>query len=68
MSNPERSGPYCSINLSVNKYPETLSRYYGVSPEEVKWGQKVKSPGAMEMVEVVDVCERIEQFLANKIG
>ena len=68
MSNPERSGPYCSINLSVNKYPETLFRYYGVSPEEVKWGQKVKSPGAMEMVEVVDVCERIEQFLADNVG
>ena len=65
MSNPERSGPYCSINLSVNKYPETLSKYSGVSPEEVKWGQKVKSPGAMEMVEVVDVCEKIEQFLAD---
>ena len=68
MSNPERSGPYCSINLSVNKYPETLSKYSGVSPEEVKWGQKVKSPGAMEMVEVLDVCERIEQFLADKVG
>ena len=54
--------------MSVNKYPETLSRYYVVSPEEVKWGQKVKSPGAMEMVEVVDVCERIEQFLADKVG
>ena len=68
MSNPERSGPYCSINLSVNKYPETLSKYYGVSPKEVKWGQKVKSSRAMEMVEVVDVRERIEQFLAEKVG
>ena len=68
MSNPKRSGPYNSKSLLVNKYPETLAKYYKVSSEKVKWGKKVKNPRAMDMIEVADVCEKIEQFLADKVG
>ena len=68
MSNPERSGPYNSKSLLVNKYTETLAKYYKVSSEKVKWGKKVKNPRAMDMIEVVDVCEKIDQFLADKVG
>jgi len=68
MSNPKRSGPFNSKSLLVNKYPETLAKYYKVSSEKVKWGKKVKDPRAMDMIEVADVCEKIEQFLADKVG
>ena len=68
MSNPERSGPYNSRSLVVNKYTKTLAKYYKVSSEKVKWGKKVKNPRAMDMIEVSDVCEKIEQFLADKVG
>ena len=68
MSNPERSGPYNSKSLLVNKYTKTLAKYYKVSSEKVKWGKKVKNPRAMDMIEVIDVCEKIEQFLADKVG
>ena len=68
MSNPKRSGPFHSKSLLVNKYPETLAKYYKVSSEKVKWGKKVKDPRAMDMIEVADVCEKIEQFLADKVG
>ena len=68
MSNPERSGPYNSKSLVVNKYTKTLAKYYKVSSEKVKWGKKVKNPRAMDMIEVIDVCEKIEQFLADKVG
>ena len=68
MSNPERSGPYNSKSLLVNKYTKTLAKYYKVSSEKVKWGKKVKNPRAMDMIEVVEVCEKIEQFLADKVG
>ena len=66
MSNPKRSGPYNSKSLLVNKYPETLAKYYKVSSDKVKWGKKVKNPRAMDMIEVADVCEKIEQFLADE--
>ena len=68
MSNPERSGPYNSKTLVVNKYTKTLAKYYKISSEQVKWGKKVKNPRAMDMIEVIDVCEKIEQFLADKVG
>mgnify|MGYP001162687708 FL=1 len=68
MSNPKRSGPYNSKSLLVNKYPETLAKYYKVSSEKVKWGKKVKNPRAMDMIEVADVCEKIEQFLADEVS
>ena len=35
MSNPKRSGPFNSKSLLVNKYPETLAKYYKVSSEKV---------------------------------
>ena len=68
MSNPERSGPYNSKTLVVNKYTKTLAKYYKISLDKVKWGKKVKNPRAMDMIEVIDVCEKIEQFLADKVG
>ena len=68
MSNPERSGPYNSKTLVVNKYTKTLAKYYKISSDKVKWGKKVKNPRAMDMIEVIDVCKKIEQFLADKVG
>jgi heptosyltransferase I len=58
-SNPERTGPYLNRELTVNRYPEALLEEKGKTVDEVRWGQRVRNPGAMELIEVSDVLERL---------
>jgi heptosyltransferase I len=60
-SNPDRSGPYLSRNLTVNAYPEATRHFLGKMPEELRWGQRVRSPGAMALIQLDDVIERINR-------
>jgi heptosyltransferase I len=63
MSNPDRTGPYKSKELLVNRYPEALSKFLGKSVVDVKWGQKVKTPEAMGLIRPADVIKKIEKLL-----
>ena len=54
-SNPERTGPYLHRDLTVNRYPEAVERYLGKSVDEVRWGQRVRHPEAMNLIAVDDV-------------
>ncbi|MBA58553.1 MAG: hypothetical protein CMQ40_05205 [Gammaproteobacteria bacterium] len=65
MSNPDRSGPYDSGRWLVNRYPQALSRYRSAKVNEVKWGQKVKTPDAMAMIEVPSVLDKIDGLLRD---
>jgi len=58
-SNPERTGPYLNRELTVNKYPEALKEELGKNVDEVRWGQRVRNPQAMELIETGDVIEMI---------
>ena len=60
-SNPDRSGPYLSRHLVVNAYPEATGRYLGKTPEQLRWGQRVRDPGAMDLIRLRDVNSRIDQ-------
>lgn len=60
-SNPDRSGPYLSRNLTVNAYPEATRHFLGKMPEELRWGQRVRSPGAMALIQLDDVIDRINR-------
>ena len=59
-SNPFRTGPYLSLEHTVNRYPDALRHATGKSVEEVRWGQRVRDPAAMELIEVGDVTRRLD--------
>ena len=61
-SNPDRSGPYLSRELTVNAYPLATGRYLGKTPEELRWGQRVREPGAMDLIRLRDVNAKIDNF------
>ena len=65
MTNPQRSGPYNSTKWIVNKYPEALKKYLDQLPEEVKWGQKIPEPYAMNLITSNDVITKIKQLIDN---
>jgi len=64
-SNPDRTGPYLSRELTVNRYPEAARKYLGRNIDELRWGQRVRHPDAMEMITIGDVIDKIDHFFAK---
>lgn len=65
-SNPNRSGPYNSLNWCVNRYPEALERFTGKTVETARWGAKAEFEGAMEMISVDDVCKKLDSWMTSR--
>jgi len=61
-SNPDRTGPYLSRNLCVNRYPDAVARYLGKDVTELRWGQRVRHPDAMELITTDDVTDKFNEF------
>ncbi len=61
-SNPDRTGPYASRELTVNRYPDAAARYLGKPVANLKWGQRVRHPEAMSLITVDDVTRKIDAF------
>ena len=61
-SNPERTGPYISRELTVNRYPDAIRRYLGKNVHDLRWGQRVRHPDAMDLITVDDVVEKVDFF------
>jgi len=59
-SNPARTGPFVSRRLTVDRYPEAVSKYLGKRVEQVRFGRRVRHPDAMDLIEVADVTEKID--------
>ena len=62
-SNPLRSGPYLSLDHTVNNYPQALKEARGVEPDEVRWGSRVRSAAAMDSVTLDQVCAKLDTVL-----
>ena len=64
-SNPDRTGPYLCGNLTVNRYPEAVRRYLHKDVSDVRWGARVRSPDAMNLIKVADVTDKIDAFFGS---
>ncbi|MGF1721730.1 glycosyltransferase family 9 protein [Vibrio kyushuensis] len=63
-SNPNRTGPYNSLDYTVSAYKQVAEEQYGQSVEELPWGARVKGSKLMQHIEVGSVIERLEHALA----
>ena len=61
-SNPDRSGPYLSQNSVVNLYPDAVEQFLGKTPSQLRWGQRVRDPRAMDLIRLGDVNTKIDQI------
>ncbi len=64
-SNPARTGPYVSRQLTVDRYVEALDTFMGKTVQQVRWGQRVRDPAAMELIEVEDVTAKIDAVFGH---
>ena len=58
-----RSGPYHSLDLCVDKFPEAARKFRGKEPEDLRWGTRINDPGVMSLIEIDEVIERLERAL-----
>lgn len=64
-SNPYRTGPYCSLEHTVNAYPQALQQFSNTTEEDAKWGQRVRDPNAMNLITPEQVIEKVNGIFAN---
>jgi heptosyltransferase I len=62
-TNPARSGPYRSQEWCVNRFPEAARSFMGREPEQLPWWVKIERPGVMDLIQPLDVIERLDQFM-----
>jgi heptosyltransferase I len=65
-SNRHRTGPYSSQHLVVDKYPEAVRREFGTDVAALRFGQRVRDPDAMDLIEVGDVIVKLDAAFAAR--
>jgi heptosyltransferase I len=64
-SNRLRTGPYRSQRWVVDRYPEAVRREFGGDADGLRWGTRVRDPGAMDLIKVEDVIARLDELFAT---
>ncbi len=64
-SNPARTGPYLSRDLTVNRYPDAVEKYLHRNVDGIRWGRRVRHPDAMDLITIEDVTGTIDRFMAD---
>jgi heptosyltransferase I len=57
-----RSGPWNSLDLCVDRYPEAALKYRGRPATELRWGHRIEEPGVMDLVQPADVIAKLDCF------
>lgn len=65
-TNPDRAGPYLSQRWRVDRYPDALLQFDGLSPETAPWGTRVRDPKAMDCIRVEDVTGKLDELMAAR--
>lgn len=62
-SNPHRSGPYSDRRWCVDRYDAAARKFRKKPAAALPWGTKLEHKGAMDLIEVDDVIERMQAFV-----
>jgi heptosyltransferase I len=65
-TNPDRAGPYLSQRWRVDRYPDALKQFDGLTPETAAWGTRVRDPKAMDCIKVENVTAKLDELMAAK--
>lgn len=57
-----RSGPWRSLELCVDRYPEAAQKYRNQAAETLRWGHRIEEPGVMDLVEPEAVIGKLAGF------
>lgn len=63
----KRSGPYRSLDLCVDRFPEAARRFCGTAPEALRWGTRIEVPGVMDLIKPDDAIERLQAWHETRV-
>lgn len=61
----ERSGPYLSRHICVNRYADAARQFLGREATSLPWGRKIERAGVMDLITVEDVLTKVDLALAG---
>ena len=64
-SNPHRTGPYRSLQWTVNEYPNALKRFMQFDEQQAPWGKRVHGKNVMSLITVKSVQNKLDLLLAE---
>ncbi|WP_154223263.1 glycosyltransferase family 9 protein [Marinicella rhabdoformis] len=64
-SNYKRSGSYQFPEFTVDAYPEACKKFLNKDVDDVKWGTKTEFEGAMDLIKISDVTDKVDQLLSK---
>ena len=65
-SNRHRTGPYLSQHLVADRYPEAVERAFAKGVDEIRWGRRVRDPGAMDLIGVADATRKLDAAFSER--
>lgn len=65
-SNPARTGPYLWQEYVVDAYTPALEETRGTSPDQTRWGQRLKGQELMERITTEQVCSALEYCIQSQ--
>ena len=63
-----RSGPYHSLKLCVDRFPEAARRYRNAEPEDLRWGTRIEVEGVMDLIQPGDVITKLVAWRDRRFG
>ena len=68
VSNPRRSGAYNSLRWSVDQYDHAARKYLKRGANEIHWGKRILNSGAMDLITVDQVTDKLDAWAAQYAG
>lgn len=65
-ANPQRSGPYLSRQLCVDKYDAAARALLGKPASDIPWTTKIEREGVMDLITPDDVIKKLQGFMAQR--
>jgi heptosyltransferase I len=65
-ANPQRSGPYLSRQLCIDKYDAASRALLGKPATEIPWTTKIEREGVMDLITPDDVIKKLQSFMTQK--
>ncbi|MFM7396477.1 MAG: glycosyltransferase family 9 protein [Gammaproteobacteria bacterium] len=65
-TNPARSGPYLSREWCIDAFPRAAQKFRHSTPDALPWATKLEAPEVMALIEVPEVCKRLDALLASR--
>ncbi len=60
----KRSGPYNSVEYCVDKFELAADKFLNKNADELRWGTKIEKPGVMQLIEVSEVCQKLDLIMS----